>query len=137
METQNLFEEATRKRVRFSTVRGDITVEDLWDLPLQSTKGDFDLDAVAKACNRDVKATEEESFVKPKSAGAASIASLKLDVVKHVIAVKMKAKEDAELKAKKLANRQIIMAAMERKQNAQIESMSMEDLEKALKELSE
>lgn len=136
MEAQNLFEEATRRKLRFTTSRGDITVEDLWDLPLQSQKGDFDLDSVAKLCNRDLKATEEESFVKPKSTVAATVSSLKLEVVKHVIATKMKAKEEAETKAKKQAQAQIIMAALERKQNAQVEAMSMEELQKALAELS-
>ena len=44
----NLFEYATRYDVRFQTVKGVITVGQLWDLPLRSAKQPgFDLDTVA------------------------------------------------------------------------------------------
>ena len=46
----NIFELATRKALRFGTERGPVTVEQLWQMPLQS-KNLFDLDNVAKACN--------------------------------------------------------------------------------------
>jgi hypothetical protein len=46
----NLFERATRLKLRFSTNKNEITVEDLWELPLQSKTG-FDLDNVAKRAN--------------------------------------------------------------------------------------
>ena len=33
----NLFEIASRKKLRIPTTKGDLTVEQLWDLPLKST----------------------------------------------------------------------------------------------------
>jgi hypothetical protein len=35
----NIFEQATRAKIRFSTPVGMLSVEDLWDLPLTSTQG--------------------------------------------------------------------------------------------------
>ena len=48
------FEKASRLKLRFNTAKGDITVEDLWDLKLESRNG-FDLESVAQSLNRAVK----------------------------------------------------------------------------------
>jgi hypothetical protein len=82
----NIFEQASRKALRFNSVRGALSVEQLWDLPLTSKSG-FDLDTVAKSANSELKALTEESFVVTKTNPAKSLAELKLEVVKHVIAV--------------------------------------------------
>ena len=37
--TMNIFEYATRAKLRFASSRGDLTVEQLWDVPLRSTDG--------------------------------------------------------------------------------------------------
>ena len=44
---EDLFAKATRDKVKFVTVKGEISIEDLWDLPLTSEKG-FDLDSIAR-----------------------------------------------------------------------------------------
>ena len=59
----NLFEIATRKKLRFPSLKGELSAEQLWDLPLSSRVG-LDLDNIAKAVNKDLKAEEEDSFVK-------------------------------------------------------------------------
>ena len=65
----NIFEAATRKALRFATERGPVTVEQLWQMPLQA-KNLFDLDSVAKDCNAKVKSFAEESFVTPTNTPA-------------------------------------------------------------------
>ena len=42
MTTENLFEMATRSKLRFPSTKGELSVEDLWDL------SDKDLDVVYK-----------------------------------------------------------------------------------------
>ena len=44
-QTTDIFKQATKLKLRFSSVRGDLTVEDLWDLPLTS-KSNLSLDGV-------------------------------------------------------------------------------------------
>ena len=68
----NIFETATRKALRFGTERGPVTVEQLWQMPLQS-KNLFDLDNVAKSCNAKVKSFAEESFVTTASSNPVAI----------------------------------------------------------------
>ena len=80
---ENIFEIATREKIRFETSRGEIGVEELWDVPLTS-KNQFDLDNIAKAVNKKIKDQEEESFVKVKSAESNTL-KLKLEVVKRAL----------------------------------------------------
>ena len=47
MSDINIFEQASRAKLRFDSVKGQLVTEQLWDLPLQS-KTNFDLDTVAK-----------------------------------------------------------------------------------------
>ena len=63
-----MFEQASRLKLRFTTARGSLSVEDLWDLPLTSTTGKPNLDDIAKSLNRELRATSEEtSFVEPNA----------------------------------------------------------------------
>ena len=128
----NIFELATRKALRFGTERGPVTVEQLWQMPLQS-KNLFDLDNVAKACNAKVKSFAEESFVTTASSNPAKAeAELALEVVKHIIAVKMAEAADAAQAAKKAETRQKILGIMAEKQDEALKGMSMDELKKQL-----
>ena len=73
----NLFLQATREKFRFESPKGDLSVEQLWDLPLTSRTG-FDLDTVAKTVNADLKASNEESFVNVNNNPAVSRLQAKL-----------------------------------------------------------
>ena len=55
-----LFELAVRKKYRFP-FRGQISVEDLWDLSITN------LDSVFKTLNKEKKQSEEESLLSVKS----------------------------------------------------------------------
>ena len=57
----NIFEEASRLKLRFVTAVGGCTVEALWDLPFKS-KVNANLDDVAKTVSRAIKNSGEESF---------------------------------------------------------------------------
>lgn len=82
----NIYQKASRAKLRFNTNKGDITVEQLWELPLTSKTG-FDLDTIAKQVNRELNAVAEESFVQVASNPQKAILTLKLDVLKDVISV--------------------------------------------------
>ena len=94
----NIFEQATRRAIRFESAKGDLSVEQLWDLPLQS-RNQFDLDTVAKTVNRQLNAVTEESFVSVRENPAKETHSLKLEIVKHIISVKLQEAEEARNRA--------------------------------------
>mgnify|MGYP003408390653 FL=1 len=133
--TMNIFEQASKKKIRFSSNRGDLTVEQLWDMPLQSKSG-FDLDTIAKEVNRGIKASSEESFVTTKASSATTTLELQLEVLKHIIAVKIEAAAVAAKRTENEARRAKLIEALENKQNSELNNMSSEDILKELEKLS-
>lgn len=128
----NLFELAARRKFRFESPRGLLTVEDLFTLPLT---GDLSLNTVAQLVNRDVKAIKEESFVDtPKLTDALAVA--KLDLVKRVIAIRKEEGEAADRSREVAAQKQVLLAALERKDQQDINEMSRDELLAKLKSLS-
>lgn len=131
----NIFEQASKKKIRFNSNRGDLTVEQLWDMPLQSKSG-FDLDTIAKEVNRGIKASSEESFVTTKASSATTTLELQLEVLKHIIAVKIEAAASAAKRTENEARRAKLIEALENKQNSELNNMSTEDILKELEKLS-
>jgi len=128
-----LFIKATREAWRFPSSKGQLSAEQLWQLPLTS-RDDFNLDGVAKAVNADVKQQAEESFVTPVKTD--DTPRLKLDLVRYIISVKI-GERDAALAAKARADEaQKIRDILGRKQDAQLEASSAEDLQRRLAELT-
>lgn len=127
MTETNIFEQAVRAKLRFSTSRGMVTTEDLWDLALSSSTGKPNLDDVAREIHRQLKEAEEISFVKPASASNAGV-RLAFDVVKHVIGVKLAEREAAKQAADKAEQKQKIMGIIAQKQEEALSSKSLEEL---------
>lgn len=130
----NLFKYAAISKLRFPSVRGDLTVEQLWDLPLESKTG-FDLDSVAKAVNKDLKSQAEESFVATTSNPAKGQLEAKLEIVKEVIADKIAASEARRLASARSAERQKLLDILHSKKVDELQGMSVEELEKRISEL--
>ncbi len=127
-----MFETATRMKLRFATVLGLITTEDLWDLPL--TSGKANLDDVAKTISKELRETEESFVTKTR---ADKVLELKLDIVKYVISVKLdeiaEAEDAAELKRKK----DLLIDAIDAKETEElIDGKSAKELRKELKKFS-
>jgi len=75
---------AIRQKYRFPSSKGGLTLEQLWELPLQSKTG-FDLDSVAKDVNQMLKAEAEDSFVVPANNTRKQALENMLAIVVHVI----------------------------------------------------
>ena len=130
----SIFEQASRLKLRFATARGVIGVEELWDLPLQSKTG-VDLDNVAKAVNRELKTTEEESFVAAATPASSRIA-LSLEVVKHVIAVRLVENEQLRTASARAAERQKLLGILGDKQDEALKALTPEQIQERLASLS-
>lgn len=131
--SKDLFEIASREKYRFGSIKGDLTVEMLWDLPLTSRSG-ADLDSVAKGVNAVLKESAEESFVKVETATNTRYNNM-LEIVKYIIGVKLKERQDTEDMLAKKAEREKLLGILERKQNASLEELSVEELQAKLNEL--
>lgn len=131
----SVFEKAIRQKFRFPSIRGLLTTEDLWDLPLTSKNG-FDLNSVAQAVNAEVKATGEESFV-GDSTPASAVAVLKLDVVKSVIATKI-AERDAEVTRKeKRQKRDRLLELLANKEDDALQELTPDQIKEQLAALDD
>ena len=130
----NIFEQATRQALRFPSARGDLTTEQLWDLPLQS-KSQFDLDTVAKTVNAALKGVAEESFVSTTNNPAKDKFELMLEVVKHIIAFKVKQAEDVRQAQARRDERNKLLGVLADKQDEALKALTPEQIEARLKEL--
>lgn len=131
----NIFEQATRKQLRFETQRAMLSVEDLWKLPL-SGNNDFNLDYIAIGINKKIKEKQTESFVtENKNDSMVKELELKLDILKHIIAVKLNEKKNAENKLILQQKREKLLKIKESKEDEALKEMTLEDIEKELAEL--
>lgn len=130
-----MFEQASRQKLRFQSPQGALTVEDLWDLPLTSTRQNTaNLNNIAKAISRLLKAESEEDFVNPRS-GANETLQLSLDLVKHVIQVRQAENEAARLRAERTEKKAKLLELIERKQDQALEGKPLEELQQMVASL--
>lgn len=123
---EKLFETASKMKVRFN-YRGVITTEDLWDLDVKA------LDYIYKQLMVAKKESETESLLEEKKTN--TILEVQIEIVKHIFNVKVEERKAAELKAENDAKKQKILAILARKQDAELESKSVEELQKLIGEL--
>ena len=131
----NIFEQATRRAIRFESTKGDLSVEQLWDLPLQS-RNQFDLDTVAKTVNRQLNDVTEESFVSVRENPAKETLSLKLELVKHIISVKLQEAEEARNRANRASEKEKLLRLLDEKQNEALRALTPEEIQERLKALA-
>lgn len=127
MEVKDIFEYVVRNKVRFP-YKGNITAEDLWDLPITG------LDNIFKTLNSQAKQSKEESLLDVKS-NEDEILDIQIAVVKHIVGVKLEEKAAKERKAENRAKKQKIMEIMAARNDKMLENASDEDLQKMLAEL--
>lgn len=131
----NIFEQAARNQTRFQSIRGPLTVEQLFTLPLQAKDG-FDLDSVAKAVNRELNNQAEESFVARSSNPKKAQLELAMQIVLHVIETRQQENAQRVNDAKRQEETAKLKDIINRKQDSALEGESLEVLQKRLAELS-
>ena len=128
-----MFEKASRMKLRFATVQGNLSVEDLWDLPLTHTSR-ANLDDIARGLYREIKESDVQSFV-VETKKADETVQLAFDIVKHIIDVKKAEKANAESAAANKSKVQQILALIAQKEAEQMAGQSIDDLRKLVEEL--
>ena len=133
--SNDLFVIATRNKFRFPSEVGDLTSEDLWQLPLTSRRG-ASLNTVAIAVNTELRGLAEESFVGPVNDPKRRELEDKLEIVKFIIATRQ---AEATAAANRLATQEAkrrLQEAIAAKEGQQLQDASLEDLRKQLAALS-
>ena len=129
--TENLFLYATRNKLRFASSRGNLSVEELWDVPLRS-KDEFNLDTIAKSVNRALKAVSEESFVETRKTPEHTKLETALEVVKFVIETKRTEEEKAKKRAANQLEKAKLLEILAEKQNGRLSELSEKELQKRI-----
>lgn len=120
---------AAKKRFRFRSPKGDLTLEDLFEL-----KSLQDLDTVARAANTELRSLTEESFISvanPKRGEA----EMKLELVKLVIAERMAEAERARKAAATRAERAKLLDALEQREANDLAGLTKEQILERLEKL--
>ena len=124
MTTERMFEIATRNKFRFP-YKGMISVEDLWDLPLTA------LDSIYKTLNKQMKQDKEDSLLETRSKES-EVVELQISIVKYIVSTKQ-IEAAAKIAAKENADkRRRIMEIMANKQDEELMSKTVEELQKML-----
>jgi hypothetical protein len=132
----NVFEYATRNKIRFHSSRGELTLEQLWDVPLRSADG-FDLNAVAKNANKALKEVSEESFVETKKTTQHVRLEITLDVVKNVIDAKLADEDAAKRRAANRVEKEKLLAILSEKQDGKLSELTEKQLRQRIAALEE
>lgn len=134
----DLFEAAVRKKLRFPSGKGLLTVEDLWDLPLTSAKPtDVSVQSVATplfARQNELSGVQsifEANAAKPSPEKVT--VDLQVEIIKHVVATRRREADAATLAAAKASERAVLQAQLAKKK---LEGASVEDLERQLAALN-
>ncbi len=140
MSEINLLQIAAIKKYRFPSVVGDLTIEDLYQLPLVQPTGlryvKPNLDDVARAINTQLKAMGEESFVAQKNPATDDLVN-KLEIVKLVIAYRQDQMAKATEQARRRQQRETIKQALAEAEARDINSKSVDELKQMLADLGE
>lgn len=127
MSDQNLFEIANRQKYRFQTPRGNVTVEDLWDLSLE------ELDAVYMAYNAALREADQDSLLKKRDQQNEA-GTNKRDIVVFVVRAKQAAAEARATLQERRQKAARIRELLAKKQDAELEAKSADELQGLLAE---
>lgn len=113
----NIFEKAARIKLRFQTVIGTLSVEQLWDLPLETGNGNLyrlaeELQTALKIESKPAKAL---AFFK-KAALTDEVTELKFEIVKHIVITRVaeiEANTNKAVRASELKELDTLIAAKE------------------------
>lgn len=120
MTTENLFEMATRNKMRFPSTKGGLSVEYLWDL------SEKDLDVVYKNLKSQEAKSSEESLLDDANVDPNLTAAI--GIVRYIFTTKRKEKlAEKERINKKLTQKKYI-DALSKKQDEAVEKMSEAEL---------
>ena len=127
-----MYKIASRKKLRIATNRGNLSVEQLWDLSKDEI-GELAI-AIRKriADQRGVSGDSELDFLKPSAPKEETIDELTFRILKDIYTTKQAEEDKAHRRAAARENNRKILELIAKKQDEALESKSVEELEAML-----
>lgn len=123
-----MYKKALRVKLRFSTTKGKLTTEDLFDLSLT------DLNNLAIALDKKLSETPRKSFISDIAPDTQED-ELRFNIVKDVINLKLAERNAAQNAKAKAAEKAQLLEILHRKQNEALENLSVAEIEAKIAEL--
>ncbi len=130
------YKKASKLKLRFATKRGNLSVEQLWDLSMAELK------VLIKDSYKTVKSlgsSEEEalSFLEPSVTENSEVEkiNLKFEILKDIYQTKKSELQDAHTAADRKARREKLAEIIEKKEDEKLNSMSVDELKKMYEDL--
>lgn len=124
------FQLASKKKLRFLTNKGQLAVEDLWDLSLES------LDNIAVSLDEVLQKASRKSFIGKKDRTTGED-ELRFEIVKAVIEAKSEEAEKAKVRASRRADREFLQRLLADKKVKELEGLDAAEIQKRLEALGE
>ena len=122
----NIFKQATAEKLRFTTPKGVLTTEQLWDLKLS------ELDSLAVQYEKVAQEGNTKSFLVAKTQENKT-AQLQFDIILEILQDKQAA-ENAKVQAREIrAYNDRIAELISQKKDTALANLSVEELEKMMK----
>lgn len=127
-----IFKKASKRKLRFSTPRGPLSVEQLWDLNVEEIR-QLVIMAREEAKKSSGEINDSElSFLDSPVKTKATDNELRFEILKDIYLTKKAADEKAQKRAETKRNNQKILDLIARKQDEALEKMSISELEEML-----
>ena len=127
-----IFKKASKKKLRFFTNRGVLSVEQLWDLSKDEIR-QLVIKAREAAKKSSGEVTDSElSFLDSPAKIKATDDELRFEILKDIYLTKKSAEEKAQKKAEVKASNKKLLELIARKQDEALEKKSIKELEKML-----
>lgn len=131
----NMFEQATRLKLRFAVgTRVNLTVENLWDLPLTNVKGE-DLDHIAIELQEKLSTNEKSFVVQQSKSKETQVNQLKFDIVKYIIDVRLEEQKVANLERQRAQEIATLKELQKQAKIRDLQNLSSEEIEERIKSL--
>ena len=127
-----IYKKAAKKKLRFSTNRGVLSVEQLWDLSREEIRHLVIVARnIAKKSSGEIN-DSELSFLDSPAKAKATDDELRFEILKDIYLTKKTAEEKAQKRAEIKENNKKILDLIARKQDEALEKKSISQLEKML-----
>lgn len=121
-----MYKEASRKKLRFSTSKGELNIEQLWTLELK------DLDTLAISLEEEYNNSKGKSFI-DKAAKKDETLKLKFDIALDVLKTKLAEAEEAKQKMEDKQHNERILELITEKTDESLKNKPLSELKKMLR----